>query len=40
MNDILWELFRKTGNIKYYLLVKSLEGDTIAEEKDSRNSNK
>ena len=38
MNNLLWELFRKTGNIKYYLLIKSLEGDTIGEKKGSRDS--
>lgn len=25
MKDIIWDLFKKTGNYKYYLLYKSIE---------------
>lgn len=27
MNEILWDLFKKTGDIKYYLLIKRFEGE-------------
>jgi len=25
--DIVWNLFKKTGNIKYYLMAKKIEGE-------------
>lgn len=40
MKDIIWELFKKTGDIKYYLLIKSLEGDMDANKKIRGNSNR
>ncbi len=41
MRDILWNLFKKTGNFKYYLFFKKLEKDTEDENrKSNRNSNR
>lgn len=43
MNDnyeLVWNLFRKTGDIKYYLMAKKIEGENNARDKESRrNSN-
>lgn len=38
MNEILWDLFKKTGNIKYYLLIKRFEGEVNETTKDRGNS--
>ena len=27
MNDILWKLFKNTGDLKYYLFMKEIEKD-------------
>ena len=36
MNEKLWELFKLTGDIKYYLMYKRLEeGDTSEDESKS-----
>lgn len=35
MEKILWELFKKTGDIKYYLLIKEL-GSEVNENNKSR----
>ncbi len=40
MKDTLWKLFSKTGDIKYYLMFKSLEGEEVANRESSGNSNK
>ena len=40
MDNIAWKLFKKTGNIKYFLLSKKLEGVDGAVKKNSRNSNR
>lgn len=40
MNKIIWELFKKTGNIKYFLLSKSLEGEVGENKKNRSNSSK
>ena len=40
MNNVAWKLFKKTGNIRYFLLAKRLEGVDSAIKKDNRNSNK
>jgi len=44
MNDnykLVWDLFKKTGDIKYYLMAKQIEGEKYATNKKSRgNSNK
>ena len=40
MKDIIWNLFKKTGNIKYYLLIKKLEGDVSADDEIRGNSNR
>ena len=43
MNDnyeLVWNLFKKTGDIKYYLMAKKIEGENNARDKESRrNSN-
>lgn len=38
MNEILWSLFRKTGDIKYYLLIRQIEGE-VDETTKSRGNN-
>ncbi len=38
MEEILWELFKKTGDIKYYLLIKELGSVNDENKKDGRNS--
>ncbi len=40
MKDLVWEIFKKTGDIKYYLLAKRLEGDIDAHKKTRGNNNK
>ena len=40
MKDLVWEIFKKTGDIKYYLLAKRLEGDIDAYKKTRGNNNK
>ena len=40
MDNVIWKLFKKTGNIKYFLLAKKLEGVSSADKKDNRNSNR
>ena len=37
MEKILWELFKKTGNIKYYLLIKELGSVKDEDNKDRGN---
>lgn len=31
--DIIWELFKKTGNYKYYLLYKEMEKEDSNEDR-------
>jgi len=39
--EIVWNLFKKTGDIKYYLMAKKIEGEANAGDKeDRRNSNR
>jgi len=40
MEEILWRLFKKTGNIKYYLLIKKLGSENNEDNKNRRNSNR
>ena len=40
MNKKLWELFKLTGDIKYYLMYRKLEEDENGEVKDKGNSYK
>lgn len=40
MEELVWEIFKKTGDIRYYLLTKNLEGDINANKKSRGNSNK
>lgn len=38
MKDILWDLFNKTGNVNYYLLLSKVRDKDV--NKNKRNSNK
>ena len=40
MNNKLWEIFKKTGDIKYYLLAKKIEGDQYGIKKSRRLSSR
>lgn len=40
MEEILWKMFKKTGDIKYYLFLKQLGSDTLESRKDRRNNNR
>ena len=40
MKEIVWEIFKKTGDIKYFLLAKKLEGDSNAYKKVGRDNSK
>ncbi len=37
MEQLLWEMFKKTGDIKYYLFIKRLGSEEIEDSKDKRN---
>ena len=34
MQQLLWELFQKTGDIKYYLLAKRIESEEHGSKED------
>ena len=36
MNEILWDLFKKTGNIKYYNLLQELKRSDDNENREGR----
>lgn len=39
--ELVWNLFKKTGDIKYYLMAKKIEGEDSARDKENRgNSNR
>lgn len=38
MKDLIWELFKKTGDVKYFLLAKKLEGEESETDKSRRDS--
>lgn len=39
MEDFLWELFKMTGDVRYYVLLKNIEnGGEDANKEDQRNS--
>lgn len=38
MNEILWNLFKRTGDVKYYLMAKSIEGEESDNTEDRGNS--
>ena len=40
MEKLLWNLFKKTGNIKYYLMIKELGSVKDENKKDRRNSSR
>lgn len=38
--ELIWNLFKKTGDIKYYLMAKKIAGESYARNKENRgNSN-
>ena len=37
LEKLLWDLFKKTGNVKYYLLYNKVKG--VGYETDSRGDN-
>ncbi len=40
MEDLLWNLFKKTGDIKYFLLLQKLEVVVNGDQKTRRDRNK
>ena len=39
MNKILWDLFKTTGDVRYYVLLKKIEiGEEDASKESKRNS--
>lgn len=40
MEQILWNLFQKTGDIKYFLLAKKIERKIDGTKENRRNSSK
>ena len=40
MEEILWKLFKKTGDIKYYLMIKKLGSVKNEDNKDRGNSSR
>ena len=40
MEKILWEIFKKTGDIKYYLFIKSLGSVDNGNNEVGRNNNR
>lgn len=36
MNEILWDLFKKTGNIKYYNLLQEIKRSDDNENRENR----
>ena len=40
MEEILWKLFKETGDIKYYLMLKKTGSGSNGDKKDRRNSNR
>ena len=38
MKELVWEIFKKTGDIKYFLLAKKLEGGSDADKKTRGNN--
>lgn len=40
MKDIIWKLFKETGEVKYFLLFKQLEGVSDESKEDTRDSNR
>ena len=39
MKNLLWDLFKKTGDYKYYLFFKELEKDSSYENRKNRGNN-
>lgn len=39
MDKILWDLFKKTGDMKYYIMLKNLEGEINGIKESRRDSN-
>lgn len=38
MEEILWKMFKETGDIKYYLFIKRLGSESVEDSKDKGNS--
>lgn len=38
--ETLWELFKKTGDVRYFNLIKKVEGSTYGNNKDRRDSSR
>ena len=37
MKDILWDLFNKTGNVNYYLLLSKVRDNDVSKNKGYNN---
>ncbi len=40
MDKFLWDAFKQTGDLRYYLLLKQMENESNADQENKRNSNK
>ena len=38
--NILWKIFKETGDIRYFNLIKKIEGNIYGSNKNRRDSNK
>ena len=38
--DTLWKMFKETGDVRYFNLIKKIEGCSNGNNKDRRNSSK
>ena len=38
--DVLWNMFKKTGDVRYYNLIKKIEGKVNEDSKNRRNSSR
>lgn len=39
MDNDLWEIFKKTGDVRYYLLLKEMESSELDENRKSERNN-
>lgn len=39
MKDVCWNLFKETGEVKYYLMYLKIKGDDSYENRDGRRDN-
>lgn len=40
MDKILWDLFKKTGDMKYFIMLKNLEGEDNGIKENRRDNTK